>query len=523
MGSSEVRRGVMGEQIKATSRRNGGRMARQRERAMPLPSNILPVKPGMIGGQYKPLTDTDIHAIEQTIFQILEEIGLSQAPDTGIEYMRAVGAEYGEDGRLRFPRKLVEHTLSICARDITLYGRSEEYDLNLSGQKVHFGTAGAAVHVVDIAGNNYRESHLKDIYDAARIVQKMNNIHFFQRPMVARDIADPVDLDVNTLFACVKGTQKHIGTSFTEAHTVAPSIKLLHEIAGGEQAWRERPFVSNSNCFVVPPLRFATESCLVMEEVIKAGMPVLLLSAGQAGATAPASIAGAIAQAVAEVLAGLIYVNAMKPGHVAIAGTWPFVSDLRTGAMSGGSGEQGLLTAACAQMLHHFNLPSGAASGMADSKMPDAQSGYEKGSTAVMAGLAGLNMVYEAAGMHASLLGFCLESLVIDNDMLGQCMRCVRGVEVNEKSLDIQVIKDVCLSGVGHYLGHEQTISLMQSEYIYPEVSDRSSPKEWEEIGKPVLWEKAADTKNDILNNFNPEFIPAETEAVLRQNFNLLL
>ena len=138
------------------------------------------------------------------------------------------------------------------------------------------------------------------------------------------------------------------------------AIAMLHKIAGGEEAWRARPFVSNSNCFVVPPLRFATESCLVMEEVVKGGMPVLLLSAGQAGATAPASIAGAVAQAVAEVLAGLVYVNAISRGHPAIFGTWPFVSDLRTGAMSGGSGEQALLSAACAQMSHFYDLPGGA-------------------------------------------------------------------------------------------------------------------------------------------------------------------
>ena len=89
-------------------------------------------------------------------------------------------------------------------------------------------------------------------------------------------------------------------------------------------------------------MKFATESCKVMEECIKGGMPVLLLSAGQAGATAPAPIAGAIVQAVAECLAGLVYVNSIAPGFPAIFGTWPFVSDLRTGAMSGGSGETGL-------------------------------------------------------------------------------------------------------------------------------------------------------------------------------------
>ena len=276
-------------------------------------------------------------------------------------------------------------------------------------------------------------------------------------------------------------------------------------------------------CFVVPPLRFATEACLVMEEAVKAGMPVLLLSAGQAGATAPASIAGAVAQALSEVVAGLIYVNAMVPGHPCIVGTWPFVSDLRTGAMSGGSGEQGLLTAACAQMLRHFDLPGGAASGMADSKMPDAQSGYEKGSTAVLAGLAGLNMVYEAAGMHASLLGFCLESLIIDNDMLGQCMRCVRGVEVNEQTLGIDVMKDVCMGGPGHYLGHDQTIGLMQTEYVYPALGDRSSPKEWEELGKPVLVEEATKRKEQILSEFHPQHISVDLDQTLRSLYDIRL
>ena len=504
-------------------RRSGGRTARHKTRNAPLAKEIQPVHAGLIGGQYRPLSPQDVLRIEATVYQLLAEIGLSQAPQSGIDYMTRAGAELGSDGRLRFSRALVEDTLAKAARALTLHARDPEYDLHLSGTRVHFGTAGAAVHLVDIDGHSYRESRLHDIYDAARIVQQMDNIHFFQRPMVARDIDEPCDLDVNTLYACLKGTNKHIGTSFTEAEFVGPSMDLLHDIAGGEAAWRARPFVSNSNCFVVPPMRFATESCLVMEEVVRAGMPVLLLSAGQAGATAPASIAGAVAQALAEVLAGLVYVNAMSPGHPAIAGTWPFVSDLRTGAMSGGSGEQGLLTAACAQMIQHFNLPGGAASGMADAKMPDAQSGYEKGSTAVMAGLAGLNMVYEAAGMHASLLGFSLESLVIDNDMLGQCLRCVRGVEVSDAALDISVFRDVCIDGPGHYLGHPQTLALMQSEYIYPAVSDRSSPKEWEELGKPILVQQAAQKVETILRDdaegrFNPDM-----DSRLRSRHNILL
>ena len=509
--------------IPQSNRRSGGREARRSERAAPLADELRPVRPGLSGGTFKPLSDASVKAIEDTVYQILDEIGLSQAPESGVKYMTDAGAIAGDDGRIRFPRALVEDTLAKAARHITIHGQDEKHDMLLSGSRVHFGTAGAAVHVVDVQNNCYRESYLADIYDAARIVEHMDNIHFFQRPMVARDIPDPADLDFNTVYAAIKGTTKHVGCSFTEAPFMKPVIDMLHMVAGGEDKWRARPFVSNSNCFVVPPLRFATESCLVMEEAVHAGMPVLLLSAGQAGATAPASIAGAVAQALSEVIAGLIYVNAMVPGHPCIVGTWPFVSDLRTGAMSGGSGEQGLLTAACSQMLQHFDLPGGAASGMADAKMPDAQSGYEKGSTLVMAGLSGLNMVYEAAGMHASLLGFCLESLIIDNDMIGQCLRCVRGVEVNESTLGVDVMKDVCMGGPGHYLGHDQTIGLMQTEYVYPAIGDRSSPKEWEELGKPNLVEVATRYKDEILASFSPTHIPESLDERIRSNYNILM
>jgi trimethylamine---corrinoid protein Co-methyltransferase len=292
-------------------------------------------------------------------------------------------------------------------------------------------------------------------------------------------------------------------------------------ISGGEAAWRARPFVSNSNCFVVPPMKFAEESCITMEKCIRAGMPVLLLSAGQAGATAPAPLATAIVQAVAECLAGVVYVNAMAPGHPAVFGTWPFVSDLRSGAMSGGSGEQALLTAGCAQMHRFYGLPGGAAAGIADSKLPDMQAGWEQAISNTMAGLSGLNMVYEAVGMHASLLGFCLESLVLGDDLLGQVLRCVRGIDVTEDSVSLDAMREVCLEGPGHYLGHPQTLSVMQTEYVYPAVADRTSPKEWAEIGKPDLVQKAIERKNRILSqSTGPLFDPA-TDAAIRAAFNI--
>jgi len=500
-------------------RRTGGRAARKAVRAAPLADHLRPVRPGLSGGSYRPLSETAVQRIHEAALTALEEIGLADAPASGIEAMTRAGALLGDDGRLRFPRALVEDMLALAARNIVLPGQDPRHDLDLSGTKVHYGTAGAAVHLVDVEKREYRDSTLQDLYDAARIVDVLDNVHFFQRCMVARDVTDNLALDLNTIYACVRGTAKHVGVSFVEPSHMPHCFELIHTLAGGEAAWRARPFISNSNCFVVPPMKFATEACEVMEACIRGGMPVLLLSAGQAGATAPAPIAGAIVQAVAECLAGVVYVNSIAPGHPAIFGTWPFVSDLRTGAMSGGSGEQALLSSGCAQMHQFYGLPGGAAAGIADAKLPDMQAGWEQAISNVMVGLAGLNMVYESVGMHASLLGFCLESLILGDDMLGQCQRCVRGIEVTEDSVSLETIRNVCLEGPGHYLGHGQTLGIMQTEYVYPRLGDRTSPKEWVEIGRPDLVAGAIARKREILDGHFPRHVSHEADDAVRARF----
>ncbi|MEL7090662.1 MAG: trimethylamine methyltransferase family protein [Pseudomonadota bacterium] len=506
-----------------TTTRSGGRAARRAARAAPLASHLRPVRAGLSGGTYAPLTDAEVQRIHRAALDALETIGLADAPPSGVQYLTDAGAIEGDDGRIRFPRALVEDTLAQANRAMTLCARDPAHDLELSGTRVHFGTAGAAVHLVDANGRDYAESKVQDLHDAARICDALDNIHFCQRPMICRDIPDTVEMEYNSVFACVSGTTKHVGTSFSDPSCVPPAIEMLHMIAGGEDAWRARPFVSNSNCFVVPPMKFAPESCEVMEACIKAGMPVLLLSAGMSGATAPSTIAGAIVQAVAECLAGLVYVNAVKPGAPAIFGTWPFGLDLRTGAMSIGSGEQALLTAGCAQMHRFYDLPGGAAAGASDSKLPDMQAGWEQMNSLVMAGLSGLNMVYEAAGMHASLLGFCHESLILSDDMIGQALRCVRGIEVTDETLALDQMAEVCMGGPGHYLGTAQTLSRMQSDCVYPSLGDRTSPKEWAELGKPDLVTQATARKQDILGTRPAAALAPEIDQAIRARFNIHL
>lgn len=504
-------------------RRRGGRSARKELRAAPIPDAERPVKAGLEGGRYKPLTDSEVKRIHEAALKALEEFGLADAIPSCIEVVTKAGGRVNDDGRLLFPRGLVEDTIAMAGRNFVLHGQDPKHDLEPSGTKVHFGTAGAAVHMVDVETNAYRETTLTDLYDLARLVDQLDNIHFFQRPVVARDMEDPRDLDLNTCYAAVSGTSKHVGTSFVLPQHVDEGIELLHHIAGGEKKWRERPFVSMSNCFVVPPMKFAEDACYCLEAGVRAGMPILLLAAGQAGATSPAALAGAVVQEVAEVLAGLVYINAIVPGHPAIFGPWPFVSDLRTGAMSGGSGEQAILMAACAQMAQFYDLPGGIPAGMTDSKVPDAQAGVEKGYTEALLAQAGANLIYEAAGMHASLLGCCFESMVIDNDLIGSVLRTVRGIEVTDEALSVEAMREVCCEGPGHFLGHEQTLGLMQTEYLYPEVGDRTSPKEWEALGSTNVVQRAQAKTKEILSTHYPRHVDAGLDTVLREQFDIKL
>ncbi len=509
--------------VQADGGRRRGRDARVAARGRPLEDAIRPVWPGLPGGRFKPLRDEDIGRIHTAVLDVLEQIGFADAIPSCIEAVTAIGGVYGDDGRLRFPRSLVEDMIAKARRRFVLHGQDPRHDMEPWGTNVYYGTAGAAVHVVDPVTGEYRDSTVEDLYDCARIVDSLDNIHFFQRTNVCREITDTYELDVNTAYASVAGTTKHVGTGFTQPRHVEAVLEMLHMVAGGEDKWRERPFVSQSNCFVVPPLKFAEDACRCLEVAARGGMPVLLLSAGQAGATSPAALAGSVVQSVAECLVGLIYLNAIVPGAVGIFGTWPFVSDLRTGAMSGGSPEQALLSAACGQMAQFYDLCGGTGAGMSDSKLIDFQAGYEMGINLSLVGNAGTNLVYEAAGMHASLLGICKETLVADNDIIGAAQRTMRGIEVTDEALSVETIRATCIGGPGHYLGSPQTLDLMQKDYVYPRVGDRWSPNEWAERGKPSYVERAVTKTRDILRHHHPRHVSGQLDERIRQRFPIRL
>ena len=500
----------------------GSNMRRGRKSRQQSPAQTAAVKPGMPGGRYRPLSESDEKQIHQTVLSVLENIGMGDPIPIVKDCALKRGCFINEHGRLCFPRALVEDVIANTPKNAMLMGREPKHDLEIGGNRVHTYGGGEAVNMLDIGASSYRPSTLPDIYDAARLTDQMANIHAFSRLVVATEIEDQLICDLNSAYVSAAGTSKHLQLTFADAAHVQPTLEMLYLIAGGKEKYHERPFANGGGCPVISPLRYGRDNSEVCVESIKLGAPIWVTVAPQAGATAPAALAGAVVQSVAEALAGLLMIDMVQPGFPVVLGPWPFVSDLRTGSFSGGSGEEAVVSAAAAQMVNFYGLPSSVGAGMTDSKLPDYQAGYEKALAIALAAQSGCNDVSECSGMLGSLMALSLESLVIDNDLLGAVLRTVRGIEVNEETLSYKVIEQV-VHGEGHFLRNQQTLDLMRSGYEYPALADRGTVEEWQAAGSPDIRQQAGNRVKSILSSHYPQYIDPATDAKIRARFPILL
>ncbi|MEM9331014.1 MAG: trimethylamine methyltransferase family protein [Pseudomonadota bacterium] len=507
----------MAKRRSRTSGREGRLALRQAE-----VKQFQPAAPGQTGGRYKPLSEIELTAILDSAYRILEEIGFTEVPDVVMDKALEQGCNVNTLGRLSFPRSFVEDIVADACKRFTLHGRRQDLAIEVGGDKVFFGTGGAAVQTLDIDKGIYRASTLKDLYDFTRLADKLENVSWFTRCCVATDMEDNFDLDMNTAFALMKGTEKPVGMSFTIGDYVHPIVEMFDMVGGGEGSFARAPFCKAHISPVISPLRYGEDAVSVTLAAIEHNMPINAIIAAQSGATAPAPLAGMLAQTTAETLAGLVLVNLFKRGHPVIFSNWPFVIDLRTGAFCGSGGEISIMNAAAAQIGNHLGLPTGVASSMADAKAVDAQMGAEKALSALACGLAGSNMIYESSGMMASLLGVSFEAFVLDNEMLSNIHRMIRGVEVNEETLGFEAIKEA-VTGEGHFLGGSHTMSAMERDYYYPALANRDSPAVWNEGGTPDAWETARERVLEILETHNPAYVSQDVESNIRNKWKIFL
>ena len=500
--------------------KRSGRRVRQAARAAGPREN--PAAPGQRGGSYRPLSDGDLSAIFETAVRLLAELGMGETPPRLQADLLAAGAEVSGAGRILIPPDLTANAISKAAKTFTLHGRDPARSIEIGGDRVYFGTGGAAVQTLDLDSGLYRPSTLRDLHDFTRLQDTLTNVSWFTRCCIATDVPDNYDLDVNTAYALLRNTTKPVATAFTLASHVAPIVGMFDIAAGGQGAFSRAPFVKAHISPVISPMRFGEDAVDVVYECIRHNIPMSCITAAQSGATAPATLAGFLAQSLAETLASLVMVNVISPGFPMVFSNWPLVIDLRTGAFAGGGGEIAVLNAASAQLSNWLGLPSGVAASMTDAKAIDAQYGAEKGITSLAAALAGANLIYESSGMTASLLGASFEAFVLDDEMHSASYRALRGIEVTPENLGFDAICEAVL-GDGHFLGGQHTYDAMERDYFYPSVADRDQPVTWAEKGAPDAWTTARSIARTILETHHPNYLTPEQDAEIRTRFPILL
>jgi trimethylamine--corrinoid protein Co-methyltransferase len=478
---------------------------------------INPPEKGLSGGQYQPLSAEEIKKIDQASREILMRTGVQIDEPQAVELFKKAGAKI-DGNRVRIPEKLIDQALSTATKKFILAGRDSENDLILEGSRVHIGTGGAALQVLDLESDRLRPATLQDAADMALLVDALPNIHFYLLPIYPTDIPEE-SVEISKFFAALRKTGKHVQAGVYSSQGLHDVVAISERIAGGAEALRKRPIVSFITSWMVSPLMFATDVTKLLIEVCKLGLPVVLSSAPMAGSTSPVTLAGMIAQLNAEQLSGLTLTQLVNPGTPVLIGPIPATANMLSGNYLGGSVELGVANAAITQIAHHYQLPLYNSAGMTESKLPDIQAGIEKTQSVIQVALAGGNFIHHAAGMLEDMSTIAYEQFVIDNEILGMAMRAVRGIEVNQDTLALDAIDRV---GPGnHFLMDDHTFRYMKTEHYYPSpVINRDGREDWEKEGKKDARQRAIQIARDILSNHQPLPIKKEVKTWIEDKYS---
>ena len=474
----------------------------------------MPESKGLVGGQYQPLSQSSIERIHQATLEIFEEVGFEVHYEEALEVFAQKGAKVdSEKKRVRLSPQLVEKTISTAPSKVVLYGREDKHNLDLEDKKVYLGTGGTAVNVIDLDTGEKRPSNLEDVRQIARLVDNLDNIHFYLLPVFPHELPQE-QIDVNRFYAGLANTTKHVTGGVWHSEGALQAIKLASIIAGGYEELKKRPIIS-AICCVISPLKLDKHYTELMILVAENGIPVMVPSEALCGATSPITLAGDVLQVNVETLAGVILTQLVNPGTPVVYGTVSTIADPYSMNYVSGAMEMGLINAAVAQMAQFYKLPFYATAGMSDSKLSDIQAGYEKMATTLLVALAGANYIHDSAGLIEFAMTASYEQYVIDNEINGMVMRALRGIQFNEDTLALDVIKNV--GPTRNFLEQGHTRKHLRSELFFPKVSDRLLREQWVANGAKDGRERAREIARDILANHQPVPIPREIEQKIKE------
>ncbi|MDR1020654.1 MAG: trimethylamine methyltransferase family protein, partial [Synergistaceae bacterium] len=432
------------------------------------------------GGQLRLFSDRDVNAIHGGVVRLLEEVGMQVKSRQAFEIFERNGAVCDPATEIvKLPQKMLENTIKTAPSKITIYGRDGKHDAVLEKNRVHFGTGGTVLYVNDFETGEKRSATVRDVRDLACLTDALENLAFYVIHTYPADVPAE-DADSNRFYWALTNTSKPVMGGMYTMKGLREAIQIAEMIAGGADKLRERPFASFIT-LMVSPLVMDPHYTDFLIEVAKKGLPVAVPSEPLAGATSPVTLAGTITINLAESLMGLALSQMVTPGCPAFIGTTSSIMDMRTGTYSAGAIESALINVGIAQMAQYYDLPLYATGGQSDSKAVDAQAGYESACQAMTLGLSGANWIHDAAGLLENCTTVSYEKTVIDNEILGNVLRVVRGVEVSPDTLAIDVIREV--GPAGNFLVNEHTAEHFRDEFFIPTLADRWSRDAWVKAG----------------------------------------
>jgi trimethylamine--corrinoid protein Co-methyltransferase len=465
------------------------------------------------GGQLKILEQDEIEEIHQRALDVLQQVGCYFGSEEALELCKKHGALVDHSNKIvKFPRNMVERALSLCPSSILLAARNPKNDVHAEGDRVYFGPGTLPVRVRDLETGEIRMGTLKDCEDFPRLIDALEFIHFFKSMITPSDVNQKV-VELYMVNAAYNNTTKQISSTPFSAQGALDLFRMGVAVAGGEQAFKERPMII-INMLAVSPLQWGKTNLEAIIALARVGCPMIIGSEPQGGTTGPAPLAGLVMLNVAETLAGITLAQLVQPAIPVMWGNVASITDPRLGMFASGAVELGLINAAANQMARFYELPTYSTGGMSDSKLSDAQAGVEKALQALVVALAGGNYIHDAAGLMDSCLLTSYEQYVIDNEMLGMVARVLDGIRVTPETLSFEQIKEV--GPRGNFMGLRHTLDHIRSEHYLPKLFDRNACETWEAKGAKDIREVARERAREILGTHEVEPLPKEVQEELK-------
>jgi trimethylamine--corrinoid protein Co-methyltransferase len=447
------------------------------------------------------LTCTEIDKIDRAGRRILKRVGIKILDRHTLEMLKTSGVKVDvKEDRARFSGRWLDEMIAKAPKQFTLYSRDGKNDLHLGSGNVYFGNGGRVFQILDMGTGGYRPTILQDVINTARLVDRLDNIRFYIIACQAHDLA-PEFYHLNDFFHAFSNTTKHVMGGCDTLEGAKQLWHLASFMAGGEARLKERPFVSVITN-PISPLTLDANTLKILEFCALNSIPVTCAPAPIAGATSPATLAGTLAQLHAEALAGVSIAQVFNPGARVMYGAVPTAMDLRTMDLTMGSVETAMLNTCAVHLAKRYKLPIYASAGVTDAKIPDIQSGFEKGVSYLLVAMAGADYIHLAAGMLDSGNSISYEQFIIDNEILGMVLRLIRGVDVDTETLGINTIENV--GPGGNYITDEHTVKHMFKQFFYPTLAIRMNFDRWQEKGKPTPLTNAHELTRSWLEESEP-------------------